>query len=176
MTKDVYRMCTARYRPIEMGIQLKKGRYTLSVIRTVLGDIDPGDLGFCQTHEHTWCDFRLAERDYLNGTVVQDPTNTMIFDDKERMIEELKAYYEMGGRALVDVTTNHWRLDSETLKELSEESGVKIVITGGFYIEPTLPKWLDDLSLDEVTEKMVAEVEEGDENGVKCGLYKSGIL
>ena len=149
----------------------------MSFIRTILGDIDPGELGFCQTHEHIWCDYRQGERSYLNGTVVQDPLNTMIYDEKDRMLEELKAYYEMGGRAMVDVTTNHWRLDFKTLQELSEESGVKVVVTGGFYIEPSIPKWVDTLSIREITEKMIAEVEEGDpETGAKAGLYKSGIL
>jgi len=149
----------------------------LSIIRTVLGDIAPEELGFCQTHEHTWCDFRQAERSHLNSTVTQDPLNTMIYDEKDRMLEELRAYYDMGGRAMVDVTTNHWRLDFPTLQDLSRESGVKIVITGGFYIEPSVPKWVDTLSIREITDMMVAELEEGDpETGVKVGLYKSGIL
>ncbi|MFO7941173.1 MAG: hypothetical protein R6U92_00780, partial [Bacillota bacterium] len=147
----------------------------MGIIRTVTGDIAPEELGFCQTHEHVWCDIRMGERHFLRPTVTKSPLDTMIFDDKERMLEELKAYYEMGGRALVDVTTNHWRQDLKTLQELSEESGVKIVATGGFYTESSVPRWVDTLSIREITDKLVAEVEEGDEDGVKCGLYKSGI-
>ncbi len=148
----------------------------MSIIRTVTGDIAPEELGFCQTHEHVWCDIRMGERHYIRSTVMQDPLNTMIYDEKDRMLEELKAYYEMGGRAMVDVTTNHWRQDLKTLQELSEESGVKIVATGGFYTESSVPKWVDTLSIREITDILLKELEEGDEHGIKVGLYKSGIF
>ena len=148
----------------------------MEIIRTVAGDIAPDELGFCQTHEHVWCDIRMGERHHIRSTVIQDETGTMIYDDRERMLEELKAYYDMGGRAMVDVTTNHWRQDLKTLKELSEESGVNIVASGGFYTESSVPKWVDTLSIREITDILVGELEDGDEDGVKVGLYKSGIF
>ena len=154
---------------------LSRGRVPLQIIRTVTGDIPPDQLGFCQTHEHIWCDVRLNERKHLSGTVKRDHSGSMIFDERDRMLEELKMYYEMGGRALVDVTTNHWRPNCLTVRELSEESGVKIVITGGFYTEPSIPKWVDTLSIREIRDRLIAEMEEGDEHGIKVGLFKSGI-
>ncbi len=148
----------------------------VQTIRTVTGDIAPGDLGYCQTHEHIWCDYRLGERGHLNGTVRQDPDATMLYDEKDRMLDELRVFHEMGGRAIVDVTTSGWRPDLDTLRELSEASGVKIIATGGFYVESTIPRWVDDTSIREIADHLVAELNEGTgPNRIKVGLFKSAI-
>lgn len=148
----------------------------MGIIQTVRGEICPEELGFCHAHEHVWCDIRLAERDHIRSRVTRGDEGSMIYDEKERMLEELRTYYDMGGRALVDVTTNHWRPDMATLRELSDQSGVHIVIAGGFYTEPTVPRWVDTLSIREITEVLIGEMVDGDpEHGVKVGLYKSGI-
>lgn len=148
----------------------------MGVIQTVCGEISPDELGFCHTHEHVWCDIRLSERDHIRSSVSKGHEGSMIYDEKQRMLEELKAYHEMGGRALVDVTTHHWRPDTATVRQLSELSGVHIVITGGFYTEPSIPKWVDTMSIRQITDTLIAELVDGEpEHGVKVGLYKSGI-
>ena len=146
------------------------------VIRTVRGDISPEDLGYCQTHEHIWCDYRMGERSELDSRVRRDPSDTMLYDEFDRMLEELILYRDMGGEAIVDVTTNHWRPDHRTLVELSAASGVHIVATGGFYVSSTIPRAIDEMSLVEISAMLVDELREGDPvTGARVGLFKSAI-
>ena len=148
----------------------------MGTIQTVCGTITPDALGFCQTHEHVWCDSRLFDRADIRSGIKASDKSEMIFNDADRMLEELIAYREMGGKTLVDVTTHHWRPDTLTLQKLSEKSNVNIIITGGFYTEPSIPRWVDEKGINELTEILIAELVEGDaEHGVKVGLYKSGI-
>ncbi len=148
----------------------------MAIIRTVNGDIDPGDLGFCQAHEHVWCDYRMGARKWLDSTVRRDPHDTMLYDEPERMLAELRAFRAAGGDALVDVTTNHWRPDPATLRWLSSTSGVHIVAAGGFYVESTIPEWVDSESIRGIADRLVQETCAADgASGVAVGLFKSAI-
>ncbi len=149
----------------------------MSVIQTVCGNISPGQLGHCQTHEHIWCDFRLGERSSLSSTVQRDQTDTMIYDDRQSMLEELKAYRALGGSALVEVTTAGWGRDLAVLEGLSRDAGVHIIATAGFYIEPAIPRWVDTTSIADMAHDLIGELVDGEPGtGLKPGLYKSGIL
>ncbi len=149
----------------------------MSMVRTVRGDISPTDLGYCQTHEHIWCDFSDIERGYLLPSVTRDVRDTMILDDEDRVLEELRLYYADGGRALVEVTTEHWGRDLARLRDFSERSGVHIIATSGFYTEPSIPGWVDGASVGEIAKILVRDLEEGDpDTGVRPGLFKSGIM
>ena len=144
-------------------------------IQTVTGDIDPGALGVCMTHEHVICDERLAPRSHLTPGEGMEKSY-MVLDDEERAIEELKRYYDLGGRALVEVTSTGWGRDVEKLAAISGATGVRMVAMAGFYIEPCLPLEVDEWSIERLTEWLVREVTEGiDDTGIKAGVYKSGI-
>lgn len=143
------------------------------MIQTVLGPIHASELGFCLPHEHVWCDQGLAPRSELFGTF-RSPSTYMRLDDEEAMIAELLAFAAAGGGAIVDVTCDGWGRNLEVLGRLSEASGVHIVATAGYYIEPCIPWFVDVMSVDTLADHITDELERG-VNGRRCGVVKSAI-
>ena len=145
------------------------------MIQTVLGPIDPDQLGVCLPHEHIWCDQRLGPRaDLLAAT--RPESTYMRLDDFDVMVSELRAYRRAGGRAMVDVTCDGWGRDLEVLARLSEATEVHIVATSGFYVEPHIPGFVHEWSKERLADHMTREIEEGIGAGKRrCGLFKSAI-
>lgn len=145
------------------------------MIQTVLGPIEPNGLGVCLPHEHVWCDQRLAPRPHLLGTTRSTATY-MRLNDYERMVSELIAYREAGGRAIVEVTCDGWGRDLDILARLSEASSVHIIATAGYYIEPCIPLYVSEWSIDRLADHITREIEVGvGENQRRCGVVKSAI-
>lgn len=144
-----------------------------AVIQTVLGDVEPDALGLCLPHEHVWCDQSLAPRADLYGSF-HSPEAHMRLNDFSSMVEELRAFAAEGGGAIVEVTCDGWGRDLEMLARLSEASGVHIVATAGYYIEPCIPWYVDTLSTQALADHITAELEHGI-NGRRCGILKSAI-
>ncbi len=145
------------------------------MIQTVLGPIAPEELGFCLPHEHVWCDQRTAPRPELFG-VTRSTASYMRLDDFDRMVDELRAYRAAGGRSIVEVTCDGWGRDLETLARLSEASEVHIVATAGFYIEPCMPPFVAEWSVDRLADHLTRELETGvNGSGRRPGVLKSAI-
>ncbi|GAA4602678.1 phosphotriesterase [Actinoallomurus liliacearum] len=89
------------------------------MIRTVLGDIAPEELGVCDAHDHLFIGSPA-----LPGQELDDP---------EAALAELKAFAALGGRAVVQWTP--WGMGSRTerLPALSRQSGVRIVSATGMH-------------------------------------------
>ncbi|HUG16550.1 MAG TPA: hypothetical protein VMM78_16210 [Thermomicrobiales bacterium] len=144
-------------------------------VNTVLGPIHPDELGFCLPHEHVWCDQHLARRPELFG-LTRSTSNYMRLDNEARMLDELQAYRHAGGRAIVEVTCDGWGRDLDVLARLSEGSEVHIVATAGFYIEPCMPAFIDDWSVERLADHITREIREGvGETGRRCGVLKSAV-
>lgn len=144
------------------------------MVYTVTGPVNPGDLGWCQTHEHVLCDYRLAPRKL---DPVRKGEDFMYLGDTEKQVRELTNYYNAGGRALVEVTSSGWGRDVLGLRELSQSTGVKIMAMSGFYMEPTIPLYVDDTPVEKLAEMLVEELTVGVEGtGIRTGILKSAIL
>jgi predicted metal-dependent phosphotriesterase family hydrolase len=145
------------------------------VIQTVLGPISPAELGVCLPHEHVWCDQRLAPRPELFG-VTRSTGTYMRLDNFDRMIGELSAFRDAGGASIVEVTCDGWGRDVEVLAQLSAATGVHIVATAGFYIEPYMPTFVAEWSVERLADHLTREIEEGvDGTNRRCGVLKSAI-
>lgn len=145
------------------------------MIQTVLGPVKEEELGVCLPHEHIWCDQNYGPRMNLMGTT-RDPAGFMKLDNFDRVASELKAYKAAGGGALVEVTCDGWGRDLDTLARLSEAAEVHIVSTSGYYIEPHIPYFVDDWSVERVADHITGEIEKGvGQSGRRCGLFKSAI-
>ncbi len=145
------------------------------MIETVLGPIAPEELGFCLPHEHIWCDQRKAPRPELFG-VTRSTASYMRLDDFGRMVEELQAYRAAGGRSIVEVTCDGWGRDLDTLARLSEASEVHIVATAGFYIEPCMPSFVAEWSVERLADHLTRELDAGvNGSGRRPGVLKSAI-
>ena len=145
------------------------------MIQTVLGPINPDELGICLPHEHIWCDQRLAPRPHLLGTT-RSTGSYMRLDNYDRMVSELQAYQQAGGCAIVEVTCDGWGRDLDMLARLSEAEGVHIIATAGFYIEPCMPLFVDEWSVEKLADHISREIEAGvGDSRRQCGVLKSAI-
>jgi phosphotriesterase-related protein len=65
--------------------------------------------------------------------------------DRHLVIKEHHEFYQAGGRAVAEMTTDGWGRDVTVLKEISEATGVHVIsISGsisGTYIEDYLPQY-----------------------------------
>lgn len=145
------------------------------MIETVLGPIAPEALGVCLPHEHVWCDYALAPRTHLMDAT-RSTASFMRLRDNAQMESELRAYHAAGGRAIVEVTCDGWGRDLDVLAELSERTGVHIIATAGYYIEPCIPFFVSEWSLDRLADHITREIEVGVGPAKRrCGVLKSAI-
>lgn len=137
-------------------------------IRTILGVVDSSDLGRTYCHEHLVT--APAERFLLDGF-------DMVLDDEERSVLELMTFTEVGGSALVEVSTREFGRDVAALKRLASATGVHIVCATGHVSEEY---WREVLRLDERSEgelydELVDEITAGiDGTDVRAGVIKVG--
>ena len=130
-------------------------------IQTVLGPIDPSDLGVTLMHEHT-----LVDAWEWGGRLGYDST----VDDEELLVEELAFYRDAGGSALVDVTPIGLRRDPSGMRRLAEATGLHIIMGCGWYRERVYPAYIRELSTNALADMLVKELEEGVEGGIRPGI------
>lgn len=125
----------------------------MTFIRTVLGDIDPADLGVTYAHEHLVID---------GGTPVRMNPD---FDlgDVERMIVEVGEAVALGLRAVVDAMPCDCGRNVLKLAELSRRSGIHIVAPTGLHHERYYgpDHWSVSLTVDEIAERFTLDVTDG---------------
>jgi predicted metal-dependent phosphotriesterase family hydrolase len=137
----------------------------MSHVMTVLGPIDPASLGFTLPHEHTQIAlWQIPGRyDYWELT-----------RDEPVILRELAQFREAGGFSLCDLTLDGVGRDPRWLASLALQSGLNIVMGGGWYRNPYYPaeERLDRRMTDEIAEQLVAEATVGvRDTGIKVGIF-----
>ncbi|MFK0139898.1 phosphotriesterase family protein [Streptomyces murinus] len=129
------------------------------MIRTVLGDIRPQELGVCDAHDHLF----LRSR--------QLPGREL--DDVAAARAELEAFRAAGGAAVVQWTPHGMGRRAADLATLSRATGVHLVCATGLHQAPhTAPELLEGLR-GRLAEVFVTELTEGiSTTGVRAGLIK----
>lgn len=89
------------------------------IVRTVLGDIDPSDLGPCDAHEHLFLDTPAQPGDS--------------FLDRDRAVDEATTLVDAGGRALVDWTPIGLGRDLDGLAHVARKTGLHVVASTGLH-------------------------------------------
>ena len=130
-------------------------------IQTVLGPIEPADLGVTLMHEHT-----LVDAWEWGGRLGYDST----VDDEELLVEELAFYRDAGGSALVDVTPIGLRRDPSGMRRLAQATGLHIIMGCGWYRERVYPAYIHELGTNALADMLVKELEEGVEGGIRPGI------
>ncbi|MEU3852970.1 phosphotriesterase [Streptomyces sp. NPDC029554] len=131
----------------------------MSAVRTVLGDVRPGDLGVCDAHDHLFFGSPLLPGQELRGAAAARA--------------ELTAFREQGGGAVVQWTPYGLGRRAADLPALSRETGVHVVAATGLhqaahYDEDTLTRLRGRLA-----DVFVAELTDGiGTSGVRAGLVK----
>jgi len=133
-------------------------------VQTVLGRIDPAELGFTLPHEHTRCVlWQIPSRwDYWELT-----------GEDDLILPELARFRGLGGTCLADVTLQSIGRDPARLRRLAEASGLHVVMGCGWYREAYYPAeaLIDRRSIGSLADEIVREFEEGAEGtGVRPGI------
>ncbi|MEU0587951.1 phosphotriesterase [Streptomyces sp. NPDC006132] len=131
----------------------------MSAVRTVLGDVPPGELGVCDAHDHLFFGSPRLPGQELSSVAAARA--------------ELAAFREQGGGAVVQWTPYGLGRRAADLPSLSRECGVHVVAATGLH---------QDVHYDEATlaglrgrlaDVFVAELTDGiGPSGVRAGLVK----
>lgn len=169
-------------------------------IMTVLGPIAPNQLGFTSMHEHILADVgfyakeaeeavptidkiffpakpdepvKIENLSFLNhGFFSISKDNTSLIDE-ELMNAEVKDFNLAGGSAILELSIPGIRGDVEGLRRISEKTGVHIVASTGLYAEESWPAKYLEMSVDDFSNYMKNEVEQGIEGtSVRAGHLK----
>lgn len=152
----------------------------MTAVRTVLGDVDPADLGLVLPHEHLVNDnavaFRPAPdpqlRALLDAPVSADlawlladhpyeNADNCRLDDHPAMAADLHGFAAVGGRTVLDLTPPGIGRDPERLRELAEQTGVQVVMGSGWYLQATHPPHVATSTPDQLAAELVAEFVSG---------------
>jgi phosphotriesterase-related protein len=96
-------------------------------------------------------------------------TNYLI-DDEALEAREVRAFQELGGRTVVDVTPYGMGRDPVRLRRFALRTGLNIVMGTGWYRWPFQPPAIERKSVEELADIMVSDIERGDANGIRAGI------
>ena len=155
----------------------------MGVVRTVLGDVDPGAIGPVAFHEHVLFDIvppgaegdrdrEIAvedrwQTDYLSNA---DPANAHQ-TDAGVATAELAHFAADGGGLIVDQSVAGLGRDADGLARASRAAGVHVVAAAGTYTAPYLSAEVAALGEDALVRRFVSEIEDGlDGTDIRAGL------
>ncbi|KAK6630704.1 hypothetical protein RUM44_002873 [Polyplax serrata] len=162
-------------------------------IQTVLGKVNPEDVGRTLTHEHMFLDYRKfyvsppsGLEEHLQGNIRLEnvgfvqryPYSSMTnlefdtTDMKASMFEEMKLYRKFGGHAIVENTSRGLGGDVGFLEEVSRKTGVHVVSGTGFYLASVQPASLLNENVERLCTIMRSDLTSGcsERSQVKCGV------
>jgi phosphotriesterase-related protein len=124
-----------------------------AIVRTVVGDIDPADLGLTYAHEHLAID---------RGRPVELSPDFLLVD-VDRMAGEVRAAMAAGLRSAVDAMPCDAGRSVTTLAALSRATGLHVVASTGLHHERFYAPghWSERLSVDELADLFAADLAEG---------------
>lgn len=167
-------------------------------VMTVTGPVAPEELGVTNPHEHLIIDFLtvgeeaqkshqmafadragkadrweepLSLRNYYEAR--RNPflfRETLQLVDVEDATEAATEYKEAGGGCIVDLTPIGVGRNPDGLREISERSGIKVVMGTGYYVVDYHPEEIADLDEGAIYEQIRRDLEEGDPSGVRPGI------
>jgi phosphotriesterase-related protein len=165
-------------------------------VQTVLGPVAPAELGYTQMHEHLLSDLsRFAlpvvepdeggpwyAREIDQETIrPQDyqwirryqrhHRGNLVLDDVDVAVDELADYARLGGRTIVEVTTDGIGRDPRGLAEIARRTGLHIVMGSGYYAHGGHPEHVRRSTVEELAERIVHEVRDGvGSTGIRPGI------
>lgn len=166
-------------------------------VMTVLGPVEPRELGITNPHEHLIIDFlAVGEEDQKSHQVAfkqrsgteaswEEPISLRTYYEARRnpfllrdtlqltniddAREALEEYRDAGGGCIVDVTPIGVGRNPEGLRRLAEATGVKVVMGTGYYVSDYHPADLARMSEDAICDAIIHEITSG-VDGVRPGI------
>jgi phosphotriesterase-related protein len=155
-----------------MGISSVAGK-----VQTVLGPIDPDDLGVTLCHEHLILDtsawFSMpttaSERGLASQPVTMENLHWLHYHagnsldnlrlmDEDLAISEALRYKRAGGSTIVDVTNIGLARDPLALQRIARATGLHIIMGSGYYVEQSRPSDFASKTEEEIAEEIVQEI------------------
>jgi predicted metal-dependent phosphotriesterase family hydrolase len=126
-----------------------------AIIRTILKDLAPEDLanGDILFHEHLDGVYSRTERQLR-----LPPPSTA---DIEPVIEDVKDAARNGVICIVDGGHPDMGVNYDHLKQISIQTGVHVVASGGYYVQSTYPAEISSMSDDQIAESLAREASAG---------------
>jgi 5-phospho-D-xylono-1,4-lactonase len=126
------------------------------IVRTVLGDVDPAQLGPCDAHEHLFLD-----------TPAQPGEE---FLDRGKAVEEARTLVAAGASSLVDWTPIGLGRDLDGLAHVARETGLNVVAATGLHRDAhyTADDPLRSTPAETLAARFVDELRD------RCGIVKAG--
>ena len=155
----------------------------MSHVMTVRGPISPEEVVPTMMHEHIFKDTSAAFWDpsdledpelgeklmnaslsglaRWNGSMFRDDIVLLPDADYDLMIEELGHYKSCGGGCIVELSIEGIKPAPVRMRDLSQELDLHVVAGLGFYVHAIHPPWVDNASVEELTDYFVKQLNEG---------------
>ena len=159
-------------------------------VQTVLGPIEPSDMGVTLTHQHlVFAQGRVrrtpeeaSRRSYADRPFTIDmigkadtlwyinAANGQVYDEVEAT-QTIGDFMLAGGHTVVDTTNWDLGRDPLALARISRATGLNIVMGSGHYVPVGHPPDMDDRTEDEIFERIVRDLTVGvGDTGIKSGV------
>ena len=159
-------------------------------VQTVLGTIDPSQVGATTTHEHLIINFSMMLRPppgNISREMCHEPVtmenlgwirqfcysnlDNLLVLDETAATEEARLYKSNGGGTIVDATTIGIGRNPTALTRISRESGVNIVMGAGYYVESAQIDAVRNMDEQAIQENIIKELTVGvDDTEIKAGI------
>ncbi|GMQ75051.1 MAG: phosphotriesterase [Gammaproteobacteria bacterium] len=155
------------------------------MIRTVDGDMAPGDLGPTMMHEHVICDITPPDL-AASGAPEVEITLENVWEvrhhwcrhmgnnrltDEATAVAELTRLRDAGGSVVVDVTTAGIKPAPAKLRRIARASGIDIVAGCGCYTEEFVDPAVADQGVETLAGEMIRAIVDGfDDGDVQAGI------
>ena len=147
----------------ELGVTTPHEHALIDIRNQYPGDTTPGSLGF---------DGKVASEHY--ELLMSDPyalRDNLVLEDHDIAIREVAKFAEAGGKSFVDVTLQTIGRDVNFLKRLSDETGLQVVASCGYYTADAHPAHVASATVEELADEMIAELTQGiDGTDMKAGI------
>lgn len=159
------------------------------LVQTVLGAVEPWELGVTTTHEHLYIDFSfmfkppdaaaagmadapltLENMGWIRHNHYSNRANLELMD-VDAAIAEAARYRNAGGGTIVDATTIGIGRNPRALAGISQHAGAHVVMGAGYYVDAVHPPDMDRRDADDLARVIVGDITEGaDGSGIKAGI------
>jgi phosphotriesterase-related protein len=123
----------------------------MPTVNTVLGPVEPADLGFTLSHEHVGTNAAGLRHTYPE------------FLDRAGLLEQavaaMREAYQEGVRTMVEVTTFDLGRDIGLIQDVSRRSGVQLIAATGNHL--AVPRPFGEVSPDVIARLYSREIEAG---------------
>ena len=156
-------------------------------VQTVLGLINPDELGVTLSHEHLLCDSSFRFKEAEDKTLAYGPVRIENLEwhkrnqhssldnfrllDEATAISELTRFKESGSGSVIDMGNIGLCRDPEGLARISKVTGVNIVMGAGYYVGDSHPAELATRPGESISEEIIRDITVGvGDTGVKAGV------